>query len=68
MKAKRTKDKFRRCVMRANYTTAAGFQIVPDSVHLGTQSREGGPVEIYIGETNERVCFTARECGLAPQS
>ena len=54
----------KRCIMAISYRTVAGYEVLAGSIQCGTQDRVGGPVEVYISETNERLCFTARECGL----
>lgn len=58
------REKLKRCLMQVNYRTAAGYDVLGGQVEYGTQSRPGGPVEVFITETQEHVCFTARECGL----
>ena len=52
------------CVMQIGYTTTAGSVIIAGETHQGTQGHPGGPVEITLSATGERVCFSARECGL----
>jgi hypothetical protein len=55
--------------MRVDYRTQAGVEIKMGSIYSGLQGRDGGPVEILVFKGNdvsmsERVCFSARECGL----
>lgn len=57
-------DQLQRCVIQTEYTTPKGFAFQIGDVLQGSQSRIGGPVEVHVYKTDERVCFSARECGL----
>ncbi len=62
---KRTRARqLQRCVMQVGYTTPKGAVIQVGDICQGSQAFAGGPVEIAAPLTSERVCFSARECGL----
>lgn len=63
------RDRLVICRMHVGYTTQLGIEIPVGSTQAGAQGRPGWPVEIVVFSErdvsqSERVCFTARECGL----
>lgn len=59
----KTTGQLQRCVMQVGYVTTQGTAVAAGEIHQGLQSHAAGPVEITL-RGGERVCFSARECGL----